>query len=154
MKRLLLALLLAAPYAYANDASQAPQAAPMTPPPAAERYGGRSIDMTTVLHDLKGAPIPDTTQATRDDPTCAKCSSLTLGAVVAAALLNDHPGETNLSSTDKAKRGALAMHIYDSKSVALTASQISMLIPLLSIWPPLISAQAIPLLDPNIDLTK
>ena len=111
------------------------------------------IDMMTVITDLHGKPIPDGSQATPADPQCQKCSPLTLGVVVATALLTDRKDEPNLSALDKAKRGLLAMRIVNDKAAALTAPQISEIERLLNVWPPLIVARALPLIDPATDLS-
>jgi hypothetical protein len=114
-----------------------------------------TIDMTTVLKDLKGAPIPDSSQAVSvpgpdGKPTmdCSKCGPLTLGDVVASALLMDRRDEPNLSTIDKAKRGYLAEKILGNKAVTLTGPQVTEIEKLLSAWPPLIVNDALPLIDP------
>lgn len=111
------------------------------------------VDMTTVILDQRGKPIPDTSQATPEDPKCEKCSPLTLGTVVATALLTDRgQTEPNLSAIEKAKRGVLALKVLDGKDVTLNAKETADVVRLLSIWPPLITARAIPLIDPNQDI--
>lgn len=113
----------------------------------------RTIDMTTVITDMHGKAIPDATQATADDSKCDKCGPLTLGTVVATALLADRKDEPNLATVDKAKRGALAVRILDDRAAVLTATQIAEVVRLLNIWSGLVVARAVPLLDPNIDLS-
>lgn len=122
-------------------------------PTLAAAEAPRVIDMTSTLLDLKGQPIKDMTKATKEDPQCAKCGPLTLGVAVGLALTTPRQ-EEHLSALDSAKRGALALRIYGEKSVTLTADQISMIIKLMDIWGPLITARAVPMLDPAQDLTK
>lgn len=110
-----------------------------------------AVDMTTVIHDQHGKPVTDTSQASAEDPTCKQCTSLTLGSVVAAALLADRK-EENLSAIEKAKRGVLAMKVATGKDVSLNAKETADIVRLLSVWPPLVVSQAIPLIDPNQDI--
>ncbi len=114
----------------------------------------RPIDMTVVLMDAMGKPIVDSSKVTAEDPKCEKCGPLTLGAAVAAALLVDRRDEPNISALEKAKRGLLALKIMDDKGAVLTAGQIADITKLMAIWPPIVVARALPLLDPNIDLSK
>lgn len=134
MKRIFFALSLLATPAFAAEAP-------------------RTIDMTTVITDLHGKPLPDGTQVTADDPQCTKCSPLTLGVVVASALLADRKDEPNLSAIDKAKRGALALRILNEKAAVLTATQASEITRLLTVWTPLVVARALPLIDPATDIS-
>lgn len=120
---------------------------------AAEALPPRTIDMTTPITDLHGKPLPDGSQATQDDPKCEKCTALTLGTVVASALLAERKDEPNLSAVDKAKRGVLAMRIVDDKAAVLTAPQVSEIERLLTVWSPLVVARALPLIDPATDLS-
>lgn len=120
---------------------------------ATEAPAARTIDMTTVITDLHGKPVPDGTQVTPDDPKCEKCAPLTLGTVIANALLADRRDEPNLSAIDKAKRGVLAMRIVDDTAAVLTAPQVSEIERLLNIWSPLVVARALPLIDPATDLS-
>jgi hypothetical protein len=136
IRAIILAALFAAAPAFAD-------------PPAA-----RTIDMTAVITDMHGKPIPDASQAAADDPKCDKCGPLTLGTVVASALLAERKDEPNLSTLDKAKRGALAVRVLDDKAAVLTTTQIAEIVRLLNIWSGLVIARAIPLLDPNIDLNE
>lgn len=121
--------------------------------PPAPDSAQRTIDMTTVIVDIAGKPVIDTTRATPDDPNCTKCGPLTLGTVVAASLLAERKEETNLSTVDKAKRGALAVKVMDNKAAVLTSAQIAEILKLMSIWSTLVVTRAVPLLDPNIDLS-
>lgn len=134
MKRLILAALLLSVPAFAAEAP-------------------RTIDMTTVITDLHGKPLPDGSKATADDPKCEKCAPLTLGTVVASALLAERKDEPNLSTVDKAKRGVLAMRIVDDKAAVLTAPQVSEIERLLNAWSLLVVARALPLIDPATDLS-
>lgn len=126
---------------------------PLLVVPALAAEAPRTIDMTTVITDLHGKPIPDGTQVTSADPKCENCTALTLGMVAATALLAERKDEPNLSAIDKAKRGVLAMKIVDDKAVVLTAPQVSEIERLLNVWPPLIVAKALPLIDPATDLS-
>lgn len=121
--------------------------------PALAAESPRTIDMTTVITDLRGKPIPDGTQVTSADPKCDNCTALTLGMVAATALLADRKDEPNLTAVDKAKRGVLAMKILGDKAAVLTAPQVSEIERLLNVWPPLIVAKALPLIDPATDLS-
>lgn len=114
----------------------------------------RPIDMTTVLMGPDGVPLKDGAMGAADDPTCSRCGPLTLGRVVATALLTDRKDETGLSTLDKAKRGALALRLLDDKAAVLTSAQITEIVRLLNLWAPVVVARALPLLDPNLDLTK
>jgi hypothetical protein len=137
MIRLALAAMLAFPLAaFAVD------------PPAP-----RTIDMTAVLVDQKGKPIPDPTMATPDDPACAKCTPLTLGAAVATALLTERKDEQGLSTLDKAKRATLALRLLDSKAATLTAKETADIVRLMNVWGGIVVVRALPILDPNLDLT-
>lgn len=136
MKRLVLATLLLS-----------------TPVMAAEVPAPRTIDMTTVITDIHGKPIPDGSQITSDDPRCEKCTPLTLGTVVASSLLADRKDEPNLSTVDKAKRGTLAMRLIDDKEAVLTPPQITEIERLMTIWTPLVVARALPMIDPATDIS-
>lgn len=113
----------------------------------------RTIDMTQVLTDQYGKPIPDATKVTPEDPTCAKCPPLTLGTAVATALLAEHKEEANLSSLDKAKRATLGLRLLDNKAAILNAKETADTIRLLNVWGSIVVVRAVPLLDPNLDLT-
>jgi hypothetical protein len=138
MKQLILASLLLA-------ASSALAAEPPAP---------RTIDMTAVITDMHGKPLPDGAQASADDPRCEKCAPLTLGAVIASALLADRKDEPGVSTIEKAKRGSLAMRVIDDKAAVLNASQVADITRLLSVWSPLIIARAMPLIDPAVKLDE
>lgn len=114
----------------------------------------RTIDMTTVIVDLRGKPIIDGGQATPEDPRCEKCEPLTLGVVVSTALLSERKDEPNLSSIEKGRRGLLAMRVADDKAAVLTSAQISEIIRLLNVWAPLVVARVIPMLDPAVDIGR
>lgn len=124
-------------------------------PAFAETPKPPTIDMTTVLTDLKGAPIPDSSQA-GTDPECkkdlSKCAPLTLDTVVASVLLMDRKDEPNLTTLEKAKRGYLAREIMGNKAAVLTPAQVTDIEKLLSAWPPLIVNDALPLIDPTVKL--
>lgn len=120
---------------------------------AAAPDGARTIDMTAVIVGTDGKPLLDTTKQMPDDPKCDKCGSLTLGSVVAAALLADRKDEPSITAVEKAKRGVLALRLLDDKAATLTATQIADITRLLSVWPPLVVARALPLLDPAVDLS-
>lgn len=120
---------------------------------AAAPDGVRTIDMTAVIIGTDGKPLRDTTKQMPDDPKCDNCGSLTLGSVVAAALLADRKDEPGITSVEKAKRGVLALRLLDDKAATLNATQLADIERLLSIWPPLVVARALPLLDPAVDLS-
>lgn len=120
---------------------------------AAAPEAPRTIDMTAVINGTDGQPLKDTTKQLPDDPKCDNCGSLTLGSVVAAALLMDRKDEPNLSSVDKAKRGVLALRLLDDKTATLTAPQIADITRLMNIWPAIVVARALPMLDPAVDLS-
>lgn len=112
-----------------------------------------TIDMTAPILDQHGKPAPDTSQVTPDDPKCEKCGPLTLGTVVSTALLTDRGrDEPNLSSIEKARRGVLALRVLDNNAAALNAKELADVVRLVAIWPPLICARAVPMLDPNQDI--
>jgi hypothetical protein len=121
---------------------------------AADPAPPRVIDMTVVLTDLRGKPIVDTTQATVEDPQCARCGPLTLGTAVALALLTERKDEPNLSAVDKAKRGILAMRLLDNKAATLTGPETALIDRLVSVLSPMVVARVIPLIDPTVDLSK
>jgi len=112
----------------------------------------RAIDMTIVLPDLHGKPLIDYAQRTADDPDCKKCGGLTLGEVVATALLTERKDEPNVTAVEKAKRGALAIKLVNNPAAVLTAAETSEIIPLLNVWMPLVVADAIAILDPALDI--
>ena len=112
----------------------------------------RPIDMTAVLMGADGKPMVDTTRVTPDDPKCERCGSLTLGTVVSMALLVDRKEDTTMDPVAKARRGILALSIMNNKTAVLTASQVAEITKLMSVWPPLVLARALPLLDPNLNL--
>jgi hypothetical protein len=121
-------------------------------PDAARPDGHHTIDMMTVMTDIHGKPIIDFSQVTPADPKCEKCGPLTLGTVVASALLTDKPagpGQLTMSAIDKAKHGILAMQLLDNKAAVLSAAEASEIIALLNVWSPLVVARAVPLIDPN-----
>jgi hypothetical protein len=113
----------------------------------------RSIDMTTILLDQKGKPIPDATQLTPDDPACAKCGPLTLGSAIATALLTERKDEPNVSSLDKARRAALALRLIDDKAATLTAKQTADIVRLMNLWGGIVVVRVLPILDPALDLS-
>jgi hypothetical protein len=114
--------------------------------------GPRPIDMTQVLIGPDGKPMTDTTKITADDPKCEKCGPMTLGTVVSMALLLDRKEDAQMDPVAKAKRGALGLAVIDNKAMVLNASQIAEITKLMSVWPPLVLARALPMLDPNLDL--
>lgn len=142
MRRLVLLLpLLLTTQAWAVDS------APTTPP------GPHPIDMTQVLTGPDGKPMTDSTKVTPEDPKCEKCGPMTLGTVVSMALLLDRKEDAQMDPVAKAKRGALGLAVLDNKAMVLTAAQIADITKLMSVWPPLVLARALPLLDPNLDLS-
>ncbi len=121
--------------------------------PALTHAEPRTIDMTVVLLDQNGKPIPDATKVTPEDPSCSKCPPLTLGTAVATALLADHKEEATLSSIDKAKRATLALRLLDNKTAMLTAKETADIIRLLNVWGSIVVVRVVPALDPNLDLS-
>lgn len=112
----------------------------------------RTIDMSTVITDLHGKPVPDTSQATKEDPNCAKCAPLTLGELCATGLLTPSDSNKNLSAIEKAKRGALALKLANAHQVALTAAEVTEIMDAIKYMPPMLMVRAVPLLDPAVDL--
>lgn len=121
--------------------------------PALADEAKRGIDMTIVMTDVHGKAIPDVSMATKEDPTCTQCPALTLGEAIAVALLSEHPEERSLDAVEKARRGLLAQRIIDGAVKSLDASQRAKIIKMMSIWGPIVSAKALPLIDPDLDLT-
>ena len=114
--------------------------------------GPRPIDMTTVLNGADGKPMVDSTKMTADDPRCDHCPPMTLGTVVSMALLVDRKEDAQMDPVAKARRGALGLSVIDNKSAVLTSAQIAEITRLMSVWPPLVLARALPLIDPNLNL--
>jgi hypothetical protein len=128
-----------------------------TPALAQTPLPARTVDMTTVLVDMNGAPLSDGSKVVigpDGKADCSKCGSLTLGAAVATALLTDRRDEQNLPAIDKAKRGALALKIMDDKASVLNPVQIEEIKRLLVIWSPLVLTRALPLIDPTVKLDE
>lgn len=117
--------------------------------PAVAAEPPRPIDMTVVLRDTAGQTIPDATLATKDDPACAKCAALTLGAAAAHALFASYPDERELSYEMKWARGALAARIELDKAAVLTAPELALVERLIGkLYTPLVVTAVMPLLDP------
>jgi hypothetical protein len=122
------------------------QAVPPQPP--------HTTDMTVVLLDLHGKPFPDPQFATKEDPQCEKCAHLTLGSAVATALCTDRRDEPALGAVEKAKRCALGLRLMTETKAALTAKEVADIEHVMSLWGGAVDAYALPLLDPNLDLSK
>lgn len=112
----------------------------------------RTIDMTTVMTDLRGHPIPDMSQATAADPQCLKCDSMTLGFVVATGLLTPGEDDARLSAVEKAKRAALGLRLLDQRAAVLTATESAEILKAMRGLPALYLLRAVPLIDPAADL--
>lgn len=113
-------------------------------------HAGDIIDMTVVMTDMRGHPIPDGSEPHPADPDCGKCKPLTLGVVVAASLLSE---DKDAGAVEKARRGALALSLLDNKAAKLTAAQINDIVRLMRIWPTIVLTRAMPLLDPAVNLS-
>jgi hypothetical protein len=129
-------------------------ASPASSPAAGAAEAPRTVDMTQVVLDQKGDPVPDATQQTPDDPRCTKCGPLTLGAAIAVVLLIDHKDEPNINSLEKAKRAALATKILGNKEAVLTPQQVTEITKLMNIWTPIVISRVLPAIDPTVDLSK
>jgi hypothetical protein len=138
-------IMLFAGAALAEDPAPASAPAPAGP---------RTIDMTQVVIDNKGKPVPDTSQITPDDPTCSKCQPLTVGSAIATALLMDHREEQNVSAIDKARRAALAMRIQNNTAVKLTPKEVVEISRLMNVWGAIVVVRVLPIIDPNVDLNQ
>jgi hypothetical protein len=127
-----------------------PAVARSAPPPPPPPF---LIDMTTVLLGLLGKPLVNPTLATKDDPDCARCD-LTLGAAIALSLCTDRQQDASEPALSKAKRCALGMALETQKAAVLTAPQIADIESRLGNWAPIVVTRIIPLIDPNVDLSK
>ena len=110
------------------------QAVPPQPP--------RTFDMMMALTGLDGKKIPDMAQATKDDPTCAKCGPLTLGEVVERVLLAPLPGDTptpsgpnaapqplsSAQTTQGFARIALALRLHQNMHATLTEKELALVV--------------------------
>jgi hypothetical protein len=133
--------------AIASPAFGQPSPVPLAAPGA--------IDMTVVLTDESGKPLPDAVgQDFKDDPSCARCPTLTLGHAVAHALFAQLPGET-VSGDQKWARGVLADKVRDAKAATLTAEEVVVIKRLIGgLYSGSVVVKAYPLLDPNAQPPK
>jgi hypothetical protein len=106
------------------------------------------IDMTVLLHDEHGRPIPDIVEMT-DGQTPANCPSLTLGAAVAHALFASYPDEQSLGWERKFARGSLAQSLRDNPEAEIESGDLTLIKTLLGkMYGVAVIMAAIPLLDP------
>jgi hypothetical protein len=141
MRLPILAAILLAPFAVAAQ----PASDPVSPP--------RVIDMTVVLMDLHGKPLMEQA-ATAEDPKCEKCTPLTLGSAVSAALLTPRREDQGGSGFDAGKRLWLAEHLQNNKAATLTQAQGDMIVSRAGSLPPIIAGRLVQLIDPAVDLSK
>lgn len=83
-----------------------------------------AADMTKILVDAGGRPIPDATGRAPDDKDCAKCPPLTIGAAVALALDASYPDEQNLGWQQRFDRAMLAQRIRNDPKAVLDATEV------------------------------
>ncbi len=115
----------------------------------------RVIDMTQMLSDLDGKVIPD--QIGRDpvDEQCTRCNVLTLGIVIAHALMWSSPDDQKLSAEQKFSRGMMAERLRNNKTATLDAGETKVIQDLLArLYGPAIMLPAMKILDPNIKPEK
>jgi hypothetical protein len=112
MKRLIVLFVFLVPSAVAQ-----PVTAPVEHP----------VDMTKVLVDSTGKPIPDATGRAVDDLTCSKCPPLTIGAAVSLALDAAYPDEQNLGWQQRFDRGMLAQRIRNDPKAVLDGTEVGVI---------------------------
>lgn len=110
-----------------------------------------TINMTLLLKDAHGKPIPDVTEATADDKTCEKCDRLTVGAAIANALDATYADERGLTFQQKLQRGFLAKRLRDDAHATLSAPEVALIERLLGeAYPPIVLVQIQPMIDPGM----
>lgn len=100
------------------------------------------IDMTTVLTDLSGKPIPDPTR-----PDCKDCQ-LTLGVAIEWALCSDTKETANDNATIKFRNCSLGERLHEDKTATLGGPQLAVVEDRIKMWPPQVVSRILPLIDP------
>jgi|HubBroStandDraft_1064217.scaffolds.fasta_scaffold117420_3 hypothetical protein len=107
------------------------------------------IDMTTVLTDERGNPIPDPFEADPKDPQKV-LPPLTLGSAVAHALFAAFPDEQNLGWETKFTRGMMAERLRNNSEAELTTEELPVIKRLVGrLYGVAIVMKVIPLIDPT-----
>ena len=110
----------------------------------------RTVNMQTTIKDEKGKPAKDFAYVTKEDPTCANCSLLTVGVVIARALNATFPDERDLSGEQKWARSVLADRLKDNKAATLTVKEADLIEKLVGkAFGGETIKQVVPLIDPN-----
>ncbi len=111
------------------------------------------LDLSRVVVDLAGKPVPDGALATSADPNCEKCAPLTLAGAVARALLAAVESDKTGDPLQAVTRFTLAQRIMaNPASVVLTTEEIVILKNRIGrTWPALIAGQTILAIDPDMD---
>lgn len=100
------------------------------------------IDFSTVMCDIKGNPIKESTEENAKD--------VTLSTISCTALLNSYPDEQNLPVVDKLRRYKLASKASDGGEQELSIEEVAELKKIIGkAFPPLMVGRAYEILDPN-----
>jgi hypothetical protein len=115
-----------------------------------------TVDMTAYIRDAQGKSILDfMTRADADDaqkdPACTSCKPLTMGALLARALVGSYKGEETLDLGQRIARAVLAQRIKDQTAAALSADDVKALEHVLqeAQLSGDILVQIVPVIDPN-----
>ena len=123
-----------------------------------------TFNMNTRLMGMDGkTPIKDG-RPTKEDPTCAKCNPITLGAVIEEVLVTtltiDAPETGQKLNPAQVKQGdariALALRLHGNSEAVLDDGEVTALIKRIETGYPgsLVAFRAISLLNPNYDNLK
>ena len=84
----------------------------------------RGVDMTKIVTDANGKPVPDPTDRAADDKDCAKCPPLTVGAIVSLALNGSYEDEKTLPTQQRYDRAFLAKRIRADPNASLDGTEL------------------------------
>jgi len=116
----------------------------------------RSADMTTIIVDDSGKPVPDPSARAADDADCSKCKPLTVGHIVSLALNGSYEDEKELGWQLRYDRSFLARKIRDDPHAALDGGEVDMIEKLLgkARIGGVVLLQVIDTIDPNVGAKK
>lgn len=109
------------------------------------------VDLSKIVLDFTGKPVPDTTFVTPADPQCEKCAPLTLAGVLVRALISPLEEDKSGDPLQGLTRYMLAQRINATPSaVELTTEEVVVLKRRIGrAWGPLVSGQTILAIDPG-----
>ena len=109
------------------------------------------IDFSQVIHDLDGTPVLVDRKRDTETGMLTGGTTLTLGIMCARALNTVFKTEAEMPTEQRAKWGALAVHVFDStEPLALKTGEVEKIKKVIGMfgWSPVWVYRALPMLDP------